>query len=195
MSKHPHIQSSHGFTLIELMIVVAILGILVSVATVSYNHFVTRAQSVEGEIMVREIERLEQLYHASNHVHTDSLSDLGFAMTGTLRYYTPELRKGVATDKISYQVRALPVLASAADSWLLTSYRDGSVQVDRVPVGDIGALSTVRYLGNTETMTSVEATTIYLGAGMSGNNEPEWSGGGSKSRCQECGRVVIHRRS
>lgn len=195
MSKHLRMQSSDGFTLIELTIVVAILGILVSLATVSYSHFVTKAKSVEGEIVVREIERLEQLYHASNHVHTDSLADLGFAMAGTLRYYTPEVRKGTATDKISYQVRAVPVTASATDSWLLTSYRDGSVQVDRVPVGDIGAFSTVRFFGNAGAMTSGEATAIYLDGGMSGSNEPEWSGGGSSSRCQECGRVVIHRHS
>lgn len=109
-------QSPDGFTLIELMIVMAILGILVSVATVSYNHFVTKAKSIEGEIVVHEIERLEHLYHASNHVYTDSLTDLGFAMTGTLKHYTPEVRKGLATDKISYQVRALPVTASATDS-------------------------------------------------------------------------------
>ena len=195
MYRHSRIQSPDGFTLIELMIVVAILGILVSVATVSYNHFVIKAKSVEGEIVVHEIERLEYLYHASNYVYTDSLIDLGFAMTGTLKYYTPEVRKGAVTDKISYQVRALPVTVSATDSWLLTSYRDGSVQVDRIPVSDIGAFATARYLGNAGAIASTEATTIYLGGGMSGNNEPEWSDAGSRSRCQECGRVVINQRA
>jgi prepilin-type N-terminal cleavage/methylation domain-containing protein len=47
MYRHPRLQSPDGFTLIELMIVVAILGILVSVATISYNHFVSKAKSVE----------------------------------------------------------------------------------------------------------------------------------------------------
>ena len=192
MYRHPRLPSPDGFTLIELMIVAAILGILVSVATVSYNHFVIKAKAVEGEIVVYEVERLEDLYHASNDAYTDSLADLGFAMTGTLKYYTPEVRMGSATDKLSYQVRALPVAASATDAWLLTSYRDGSAQLDRIPVIDLRAFSTVRYLGNAAAMTSIEATTIYLGSGMSGNNEPEWSGGGSSSRCQECGRVVIN---
>jgi hypothetical protein len=142
--------------------------------------------------VVHEVERLEALYQASNHAYTDSLTDLGFAMTGTLKYYTPEVRMGFATDKISYQVRALPVAASATDAWLLTSYRDGSVQVDRIPVIDLRAFSTVRYLGNAAAMTSSEVTNTYVDGGMSGNNEPEWSGGGSSSRCQECGRVVIN---
>jgi prepilin-type N-terminal cleavage/methylation domain-containing protein len=194
MYRHPRLQSPDGFTLIELMIVVAILAILVSVATVSYNHFVIKAKTVEGEMVVHEVERLEQVYHASKEAYTDSFVDLGFTMTGTLKYYTPEVRMGSATDKISYQVRALPVAPSATDAWLLTSYRDGSVQVDRIPVIDLRAFSTVRYLGNTAAMTSVEATTVYLGSGTSVNIEPEWSGGGSSSRCQECGRVVINQR-
>jgi Tfp pilus assembly protein PilE len=173
------------------MIVVAILGILVSVATVSYKHFVIKAKAVEGEIVVHEVERLEDLYHASNEAYTDSFADLGFAMTGTLKYYTSEVRMGSATDKISYQVRAVPVSASATEAWLLTSYRDGSVQVDRIPVSELGAYATVRYLGNVAAMTSSEATTIALGSGMSGNNEPEWTDTGSRLQgCQECGRVV-----
>lgn len=195
MHRHPRLQSPNGFTMIELMIVVAILGILVSVATVSYNHFVIKAKAVEGESMVHEVERLEYLYHASNHAYTDSLADLGFAIMGTLKYYTPEVRMGSATDKINYQVRALPGTASGTDAWLLTNYRDGSVQVDRIPVNDLRAFSTARYLGNTAMVTSVEATTIYVGGGVSGNNEPEWFSGGRSSRCQECGRVVINQRN
>ena len=84
-------------------------------------------------------------------------------MTGTLKYYTPEVRMGSATDKMSYQVRALPVAASATDAWLLTNYRDGSVQVDRIPASDLGCFATVRYLGNAAPMTSVQATTIRPG--------------------------------
>lgn len=195
MHRYPRPQGPDGFTMIELMIVVAILGILVSVATVSYNHFVIKAKTVEGEIVVHEVERLEDLYHVPNQTYTDSFADLGFAMAGTLKYYTPEVRMGFATDKISYQVRAVPVAASATDAWLLTSYRDGSVQVDRIPVSDLGAFATARYLGNAGAMSSIAASSISLGSGMSGSIEPEWSGGGSSSRCQECGRVVINQRN
>ena len=88
-----------GFTVIELMLALAIVGILFSVATVSYDYFLTKAKSVEGGIVVHEVDRLEYLYHASNNqAYTDSFADLGFAMTTTLKSYTPEVRIGNATD-------------------------------------------------------------------------------------------------
>jgi len=195
MDRHPRLRNPDGFTLIELMIVVAILGILVSVATVSYSYFVIKAKSVEGEIVVHEVERLESLYHASNDMYTDSFADLGFAMAGTLKYYTAEVRIGSSIDKMSYQVRVMPVMAAATDAWLLTSYPDGSVQVDRILVSDLVVFASVRYTGNAAAMTSSEATNIYTGSGMSGGNEPEWSGGGSSLGCKECGRVVINQRT
>ena len=160
------IQRPDGFTLIEVMLVLALVGILVSVATVSYDHFLTKAKSVEGEIVVHEIERLEYLYHASNQAYTDSLANLGFAMTGTLKYYSPEVRMGYATDIISYQVRAVPLTGSMTDAWLLTRYRDGSVQMDRIPVSDLVLFASVRYVGHVAAMTPVEAANLSLGGGV-----------------------------
>lgn len=102
MRKSPQPLRPDGFSLIELMVVVAILSVLVSIAAVSYHLFVTKARVVEGEIVIREVERLEHLYHASNHTYTDNLTNLNFAIAGGLRYYTPEVRMGNTATGVNY---------------------------------------------------------------------------------------------
>jgi prepilin-type N-terminal cleavage/methylation domain-containing protein len=196
-SQSEQMRSSQGFTLIEVMIVVGILGVLVSLATVSYGHFMTKAKAVEGELIVHEIERLQSLHRSIHHSYTDNFADLGFSMAGTFKYYLPELRVGADSTGINYQVRAVPTNVSSSNAWLLTSFRDGSLRVDRMPASDVGVFASARYAGmSSPTLTSSEAANFYSGINGGMNLEPEWSdGSGSSSHCQECGRVVVHQRS
>jgi len=53
---------ARGFTLVELMIVVVILGILATLATVGFKKYVGRARSVEAVAVLAEMGSKEQLY-------------------------------------------------------------------------------------------------------------------------------------
>ena len=94
-----------GFTLIELMIVITIIGILITLAQPSYNRAVTAAKEAalkENLFILRDV--IDQ-YYADNAKYPPSLADLaekkyirrvpkdpvtGSAETWTLVYFTDE---------------------------------------------------------------------------------------------------------
>lgn len=62
-------QDQRGFSLIEMMITVAIIGILASIAVPQYNDYVTRSRLVEAQSKLNETRvRLEQ-YFVNNRTY------------------------------------------------------------------------------------------------------------------------------
>lgn len=59
-----HTRSTTGFTLVELMIVVAIIGVLAVLAVVSYQAIVRRSHTSEATQMVSTIKIAQEAYHA-----------------------------------------------------------------------------------------------------------------------------------
>ena len=57
-------RSQKGFTLIELMIVVAIIGILAAIAIPNFLRFQLKAKSSEGKANIAAIRTAEESYHA-----------------------------------------------------------------------------------------------------------------------------------
>ena len=57
-----------GFSLIELMIVVAIMGILVAVALPQYQNYQVRSKLTEALVMAESVKRTMELYYADHGV-------------------------------------------------------------------------------------------------------------------------------
>lgn len=71
-------KTQKGFTLIELMITVAIVGILAAVALPAYQDYTIRAQVSEGFQLAGGLQTAEAEYYANNGAFTD-LTGLGIA--------------------------------------------------------------------------------------------------------------------
>lgn len=70
-----------GFTLIELMIVIAIVSILVAVALPSYQSYIQRSKRADATNMLTHIANLQIQYFMENRAYGD-VSDLGLLTTG-----------------------------------------------------------------------------------------------------------------
>lgn len=131
-----------GFTLLELMVVVAIVGVLAATAALSYRHFTQKTQSVEAEVALAEVHRLQQLYHAQHGAYGTDLGAIGFNQFPALKFYAIGMRVLGGTDGVSYQVLAYAKgPAEGSTSFVMTQYQDGRLTVEKSLVSVAGSSS------------------------------------------------------
>ncbi len=72
-------SSSKGFTLIELMIVVVIIGVLSAVAVPAYFNHVLRTRQANGVKKLLDIKTTQEKYYAINDEYAASMATTGFS--------------------------------------------------------------------------------------------------------------------
>jgi prepilin-type N-terminal cleavage/methylation domain-containing protein len=85
------IRNKQGFTLIELMIVVVIIGILAALAIPRFTNASARAKEKEADGILKQIYTLQQTYYANNGTYADdftALEAVGWEDPGTLKHFT-----------------------------------------------------------------------------------------------------------
>jgi general secretion pathway protein G len=68
-----------GFTLVELLIAVAILAVLAAIAVPTYRSYYDRAKVAQAKSDVRGLENIINRYFSDNRQYPDSLADIGKA--------------------------------------------------------------------------------------------------------------------
>lgn len=80
-----------GFTLLELMIVLLVMGVLAALAITSYSRYGFRARRADGQKLLMAIASAEERYFAQHNAYAD-LTTIGYSTTANATseagYYT-----------------------------------------------------------------------------------------------------------
>lgn len=74
--RNQYVKKTAGFTLIEMMIVVAIIGILAAIAYPSYQEYVLRGNRSEGQALLNDAAARQERYFAQNNAYVTAQANI-----------------------------------------------------------------------------------------------------------------------
>jgi len=78
-------MNSKGFSLIELMIVLAIIGVLSAIAYPSYDSYTKKSRRSDGKVALQKMADRQERYYLQFNTYTTTETDVGG--TGTQKDY------------------------------------------------------------------------------------------------------------
>ena len=84
------VQRSCGFTLIEVMVTVAIVGILAAIALPSYSEYVMRGKLMDAHTKLADLRGKQETYWSNNNSYVSAGTTCGVEFLGVITAYNAD---------------------------------------------------------------------------------------------------------
>ncbi|MCL6640226.1 MAG: type II secretion system GspH family protein [Candidatus Rokubacteria bacterium] len=99
--------SDGGFTLIELVVALAVLGILLALAVPRYLGARKRAYKTEADHMLQELKTLSWAYYQEYNVFPSSVANISLQLPPDSAWQTPSIAAGTGGSATSIRWEAM----------------------------------------------------------------------------------------
>ncbi|HJX16529.1 MAG TPA: prepilin-type N-terminal cleavage/methylation domain-containing protein [Candidatus Deferrimicrobiaceae bacterium] len=102
-------RKNEGFTLIELMIVTAIIAILAAIAIPNFLKFISKTRRAEVKYNLEAIYKAEISWYGEYNIFDNNFNMIRWKPAGSIYYYTFSV--GAGTDGLPLAVNPMPAAA------------------------------------------------------------------------------------